>query len=146
MPDEQTPQSAPGQPAPPQPGQQPAPPVPFAQGAQENSQNYAPPVNPGTNYQYVPEPVWQGIGSAKKEKWVAAVLAFTLGCFGIHKFYLGYKSEGIAMILITVIGSLCLGLGAFVMYIFALIEAVRYVTLTQEDFEQAYVINRKGWL
>ncbi|MDR2672873.1 MAG: TM2 domain-containing protein [Coriobacteriales bacterium] len=88
---------------------------------------------------------WAGIGSLQKDKWVAVVLAFTLGMFGIHKFYLGYKNEGIAMLLIATIGGLCLGLGTFVMWIFALIEAVRYVILTQADFERIYVIGYKGW-
>jgi hypothetical protein len=35
----------------------------------------------------------------EKNKWVAAALAFFLGIFGIHKFYLGKKKAGIIMLL-----------------------------------------------
>lgn len=101
-------------------------------------QNYQQPQNPGKVRS-------RGFGSARKEKWPAVVLAFALGTFGIHKFYLGYKNEGLAMLLIAVIGSLCFGLGAAVMAVFAIIEAVKYVALTQEDFEATYVIGYKGW-
>lgn len=87
----------------------------------------------------------QGFGSVRKEKWPAVVLAFVLGPLGIHKFYLGYKTEGLAMLLISIIGSLCAGLGPLVMCIFALIEAAKYVSLTEEDFQSTYVIGYKGW-
>lgn len=87
-----------------------------------------------------------GFGSAKKEKWPAVVLAFILGALGIHKFYLGYKTEGLIMLLVCLIGSLCFGLGAIVMQVIAIIEAVKYVSLTEEDFEATYVLGNKGWL
>jgi len=87
-----------------------------------------------------------GIGSMQKEKWPAAVLAFTLGTFGLHKFYLGYKTEGLIMLLVSVIGSFCFGLGTFAMLVIGMIEAVKYVTLTEEEFQAYYVRGYKGWL
>lgn len=87
----------------------------------------------------------QGFGSVKKEKWPAVILAFALGMFGVHKFYLGYKNEGLAMLLIAIIGSICFGLGATVMMIFGFIEAVKYISLTEEDFEATYIRGYKGW-
>jgi TM2 domain-containing membrane protein YozV len=107
---------------------------------------------PPYNQQYGQQPGYQpplpkrGWGSEEKDKWVAAVLAFTLGVFGIHKFYLGYKNEGMIMLLVSLIGSLCLGLGPLVMLVIAYIEAVRYVILTQQDFQTTYVIGSKPWL
>lgn len=119
--------------------------------------------NPGTNpppppaYQVPPQQTYaqqpqgqsksrsRGFGSMEKQKWPAVVLAFTLGLFGLHKFYLGYKNEGLAMLLISLIGSLCVGLGPTVMLVFALIEAVKYVSLTEADFEATYVRGYKGW-
>jgi TM2 domain-containing membrane protein YozV len=89
---------------------------------------------------------YTGIGSPQKDKWVAAILAFALGWLGIHKFYLAYKNEGIIMLVVSIVGVICtIGLGMFVMQVIALIEAVRYVTLTQEDFQAQYVTGRKGW-
>ncbi|MDR0350227.1 MAG: TM2 domain-containing protein [Coriobacteriales bacterium] len=101
-------------------------------------------------YQYASQPQptatrTRGIGSPQKDKWVAALLAFVLGCIGIHKFYLGYKTEGIIMIIVSTVGSICLGLGPLVMFVISLIEAVRYLILTQEDFERVYVQGYQGW-
>lgn len=30
----------------------------------------------------------------KKSKWVAGLTAIFLGCYGVHKFYLGYSARG----------------------------------------------------
>jgi TM2 domain-containing membrane protein YozV len=138
---------------PPAPGQQY---TQAQQGQMPPQQQYAPQqqYSQQQGYQYPsaqPQPQQgssrtQGIGSPQKDKWVAAVLAFVLGAFGIHKFYLGYKTEGIIMIIVSIAGSICLGLGPLVMVIISLIEAVRYVILTQADFERTYVYGSKGWL
>ena len=42
--------------------------------------------------------------SASGKKIPAALLAFFLGVFGVHKFYLGYKKQGIIMLLCTIPG------------------------------------------
>ena len=141
----------PSPPGSPYPSGTPAPqnPQPNQTYSQQGSQFTPPP-----NYQYAPQQPAQasqskrtaGIGSASKDKWVAALLAFFLGIFGIHKFYLGYKTEGIIMLVVSLAGSLCFGLGLLVMVVISYIEAVRYVILTQEEFENAYVFADKGWL
>jgi TM2 domain-containing membrane protein YozV len=124
-----------------------------AYGAQQQPpQQYA---QTGQNYQYAQQQNYQyaatptergpGIGSPQKDKWVAAVLAFLLGTLGIHKFYLGYKNAGIAMLVISLVGGLCFGIGWIVMAVISLIEAVKYVILTQEDFERIYLYGSKGW-
>ena len=88
-----------------------------------------------------------GFGSVQKEKWPAVILALPpFGALGLHKFYLGYKTEGLIMLLVTLVGSLCFGLGPAVMYVISVIELVKYVTLTPEDFDNTYVQNYKGWL
>ena len=154
-----------GQAAQPQPGYQPGfqpPPQPadayaVGSGAGQPQQNYGyaqpqtpyeqgqpqtpPPINSGYNAPYT------GIGSPQKDKWVAVVLAFALGTLGIHKFYLGYKNEGIIMLVVSIVGAICtFGLGTMVMVVISYIEAVRYIILTQDDFQARYVIGRKGWL
>ncbi|MCL2136282.1 MAG: TM2 domain-containing protein [Coriobacteriia bacterium] len=103
---------------------------------------------PGQPYGQMPNayPVRQGWGSAHKDKWAAAALAFFLGMFGIHKFYLGYKNEAMIMLIVAIAGSLLAGLGMMVMAVISTIEAVQYVMLTQEDFERIYVYGTKAWL
>jgi TM2 domain-containing membrane protein YozV len=89
---------------------------------------------------------YTGIGSVHKDKWVAFVLAIMFGWLGMHKFYLGYKNAGIIQLVVGVAGSLCVGIGTLVMEVIAIIEAIRYLILTQEEFEAKYVVGRKAWL
>lgn len=44
----------------------------------------------------------QQINPAAKSKLAAALLAFFLGGFGIHNFYLGYNSRGVAQLLLSI--------------------------------------------
>src|SRR3989339_117497 len=50
------------------------------------------------------------MAAGEKNKIVAAVLAFFLGWLGVHKFYLGYKKQGIIMAVIGGGGSILPGL------------------------------------
>lgn len=63
-----------------------------------------------------------------KRKYVAIILAATLGFFGIHNFYLGNSSKATAQVLIATLGSLFFGLGMAVAYIWAIVEAVQLLT------------------
>lgn len=96
-----------------------------------------------------PEPTTPAVSHAQaqaseKSRVAAGLLALFVGSLGIHKFYLGYKSEGIIMPVITLLGSLVL-LGPFVMGVISLIEGIIYLTKTDEDFNRTYVQNKKGW-
>ncbi len=57
----------------------------------------------------------------EKSKLVAVLLAFFLGSFGIHDFYLGYNKYGIIKIILTV----CTGVGGS---IWALVDFIRLLT------------------
>ena len=76
------------------------------------------------------------------KKIVAGILAILLGSLGIHKFYLGYNTAGIIMVLITV---LTCGFGGAVMGIIGLIEGIVYLTKTDEEFVATYVNGKKEW-
>jgi TM2 domain-containing membrane protein YozV len=66
------------------------------------------------------------------------VVGILLGGFGIHKFMLGQTMPGIIQIVI----SLCtLGLGAWI----GIIEGIIYLTKTDEQFYQTYVVEKKAW-
>lgn len=82
--------------------------------------------------------------TSQKSKVVAGLLAICLGALGIHKFYLGYKNEGIAMLLGTLLGSLLI-IGPLVMNLISFIEGIIYLTKTDSDFEAQYVLGHKGW-
>jgi len=80
-------------------------------------------------------------GIANK-KLVAGLLGIFLGAFGIHKFFLGYKTEGLIMVLVTVLTCFT---ASFVMSIIGIVEGIIYLAKTDDEFEQTYVVNKKGW-
>jgi len=76
------------------------------------------------------------------KKIAAGVCGILLGALGIHKFILGYTTQGIIMLLVSI---LTLGFGAPIMGIIGLIEGILYLTKSDEDFSKTYVQNKKGW-
>lgn len=80
-----------------------------------------------------------------KDKMVAGLLALFLGALGIHKFYLGYKKEGLIMLLVSLFGAVLCGSGTVVMAIIGFIEGVVYLTKSNTEFETIYVKGHKGW-
>ncbi len=75
---------------------------------------------------------------SKKDRVTAGVLAILLGGLGIHQFYLGNTVSGILHILV-VIGT-C-GMGGII----PLIEGIIYLSKSDEDFDETYVQNKRGW-
>ncbi len=92
----------------------------------------------------VPPPVSGQIPGAEK-KLVSGILAILIGWLGIHKFYLGYTTEGVIMLVIGVAGWLLCGIPTMVVAIIGIIEGVMYLTKTDEQFVATYVTGRKGW-
>jgi TM2 domain-containing membrane protein YozV len=80
---------------------------------------------------------WQAMGADKKM--VAGICGILLGGFGVHKFILGYTTEGIIQIVLTV---LTCGAGS----ILGIVEGIIYLTKSDEEFVRTYIQNKKGWL
>jgi TM2 domain-containing membrane protein YozV len=79
---------------------------------------------------------WQAQGADKKM--VAGICGILIGSLGVHKFILGYTTEGIIQIVISVVTC---GLGSVI----GLIEGIIYLTKTDEEFVRTYIQNKKGW-
>jgi TM2 domain-containing membrane protein YozV len=79
---------------------------------------------------------WKALGADKKL--VAGICGILLGGFGVHKFILGYTTEGIIQIVITFVTC---GIGSVV----GLVEGIIYLTKSDEDFVRTYIQNKKGW-
>jgi TM2 domain-containing membrane protein YozV len=86
-----------------------------------------------------------------KRKYVAVILGFTLGSFGIHNFYLGNSSKALAQLLLSTVGCLFFFLGPIAAAIWALVETVQLLTETIDrdangfkiqTFEEALVKTR----
>jgi len=74
-----------------------------------------------------------------EKKIVAGILAILLGALGIHKFYLGYNTAGIIML---VVGVLSCGT---IMAVIGIIEGVIYLTKSDEEFVATYINGKKEW-
>ncbi|MEA1672507.1 TM2 domain-containing protein [Nitrospirillum sp. BR 11163] len=81
----------------------------------------------------------------EKNKLVACLLAFFLGTFGIHKFYLGYTTAGIIMLLVFLFGFILLGIPSVIIGLIAFIEAILYIVKSDEEFEAVYVRGNRAW-
>ncbi len=79
----------------------------------------------------------QQIPGADK-KMIAGICGILLGGFGVHKFILGYTTEGIIQIVITLVTC---GVGSIV----GLIEGIIYLTKSDQEFVDTYIRNKKGW-
>ena len=90
-----------------------------------------------------------GSASTSKNKVVAGVLAILLGWWGIHKFYLGYTGPGLIFLLVNTIGFGITWIAAFLpniaLGVIALVEGIIYLTKSDEEFEQQYVVQKKHW-
>lgn len=76
------------------------------------------------------------------KKIAAGICGILLGALGIHKFILGKTVPGIIMLLVSV---LSLGFLSWLMAIIGIIEGIIYLTKTDEDFYNTYVIGKKNW-
>jgi TM2 domain-containing membrane protein YozV len=71
---------------------------------------------------------------------IALILPFLgLGWIGLHKFLMGYTREGIIHILISVVTC---GIGGTVI---SFVEGIIYLTKSDSEFYNDYVVRRRGW-
>ena len=85
-----------------------------------------------------------GVARARKNKIAAGLFGIFLGWLGIHKFYLGFTTPGILMLLAGTLGWI-LVFPPFVAGLFGLIEGIIYLTKSEEDFYQTYEVRRQQW-
>ena len=83
---------------------------------------------------------WKALGGDKKV--LAGILGIVVGSLGIHKFVLGYTTEGLIMLLCTVLTCGILGVA---MSVVGIVEGIMYLTKSDEDFVRTYIQSKKGW-
>ncbi|MEA5616454.1 TM2 domain-containing protein [Cronbergia sp. UHCC 0137] len=79
---------------------------------------------------------------ANSKKIAAGICAILLGSLGIHKFILGYTTQGVILLLATL---LTCGIGGVVTWVIGLAEGIIYLTKSDEEFFNTYVANKKNW-
>ncbi len=102
-----------------------------------------------TEASMVPQPA---VPSQSKSKIAAGLLAIFLGGLGIHKFYLGYPGAGALFLALWLVAfiSACTIIGlvvaiplGLIIGIIALVEGIIYLTKSDEDFHETYVVNKR---
>jgi TM2 domain-containing membrane protein YozV len=92
--------------------------------------------------QYTPPPAGGGPSGLPPDiankKLVAGLLGILLGGFGVHKFYLGMTTPGIITLVLTIVTC---GIGGII----GLIEGIIYLTKSDADFYQQYIVEKKQW-
>jgi TM2 domain-containing membrane protein YozV len=76
------------------------------------------------------------------KKLAAGICGILLGGIGVHKFILGYTTEGLIMLFATV---LTCGIGGAVMGVIGLVEGIVYLTKSDDEFYHTYMADKKGW-
>lgn len=110
-----------------------------AQSAQENDKNktyYEPPQQQFYTeevYHYAPaDPSNYPQGYVPRNRYIAALLALVLGCFGVHNFYLGRKEKATTQLVLCIAGILIV-VGPLVACIWSIIDLVNILTKDQTD-------------
>ena len=98
----------------------------------------------GTTYGVSGFPVYS------KSKIAAGLFAIFLGGLGIHKFYLGYTTQGVVLLAGSIAGFVLafVIIGFFILLgigVICLIEGIIYLSQSDEEFESVYVTGRKPW-
>lgn len=86
-------------------------------------------------YQGYPAPSY---ANASSKKILAGLMGILFGGWGIHRFVMGDVLGGFLRIVITVVTC---GLGGLI----GLIEGIIYLTKSDADFYQIYMVQRRGW-
>lgn len=128
-------------------GQVPYPNPPSGSGRQHSPQSSSPypgyqgfsPQSGPSNYPMASQD-WRVLGADKKI--LAGILGILVGGLGIHKFILGYKTEGLIMLLGTL---LTCGVAGIVFGPVGLVEGILYLVKSDEEFVKTYVQNKRGW-
>jgi len=86
------------------------------------------------------------------KKIAAGICGILLGSFGVHKFILGYQNEGIILLSATLISWVLFFISCGILFflplvvsIVGIVEGIIYLTKSDEEFVQTYVVNKKPW-
>jgi len=98
------------------------------------------------------QPVYTQKPTGADKKILAGILGILFGGFGVHKFVLGYQQEGIILLSVSIvawiIAIVTCGIGTpliMIPSVIGIIEGIMYLTKSDEEFVQTYIIGRKPW-
>ncbi len=101
--------------------------------------------------QHVPSSGGTALPGVEK-KIAAGICGIVLGGLGVHKFILGYNQEGIILLSVYLVSIVLTFITCgvafpllFIPSIIGIIEGIMYLTKSDEEFVQTYILNKKPW-
>ncbi len=82
------------------------------------------------------------VRQASGTKMAAGLCGILVGGLGIHKFILGLTTPGVIMLLVSL---LTCGIGILPMAVIGLVEGIIYLSKSDEDFYETYVVGKRQW-
>jgi TM2 domain-containing membrane protein YozV len=85
------------------------------------------------------------------KKLAAGITAITVGALGIHKFVLGYHTEGalvLSLSLVSLVGGACCVfpfIGTLAFAAIGLAEGVIYLSMSDAEFARTHLTGRRPW-
>jgi len=80
--------------------------------------------------------------SASSTKLAAGLCGILIGGLGVHKFIIGATTAGVITLVVSLVTC---GVGAVVFHIIGIIEGITYLTKSDEEFYQTYMVQKKAW-
>lgn len=94
----------------------------------------------------------KGLGQlgGTNKKLVSGILAIFLGGFGLHKFFLGYHTEGLILLIPTLLGTFFITVGIGLIWVWipaaiGFVEGIIYLMKSDREFYQTYQQAKRPW-
>lgn len=76
----------------------------------------------------------------------AGIAGILVGGLGVHKFILNLTTPAVIMLCVTLAGGAATcGVSAILMHVIGMIEGIKYLLMSDQDFHQRYVVNKQEW-
>ena len=86
------------------------------------------------------------IDELKSRRTSIGVLGIIFGFLGVHKFMLGYKTEGFILLAVSIIGGIITcGVAIIVTDIIGIIEGIMILNKTPLQFKKTYIDRKTTW-
>ena len=107
----------------------------FAEDAKESAKEFASSA----------KEAFEDVSAGDNKKIIAGVLGILLGWLGVHKFILGYNTEGVILLVLGLLGFFTCGITSAVSGVIGLVEGIIYLTKTDTEFHNTYQVGKKSW-
>jgi len=87
----------------------------------------------------------QDYRDVRSNRVAAGICGILFGALGVHKFILGFTGAGMTMLLVSIFGGFCYGLGFIVMGVIGFVEGIIYLTKSDAQFQADYGVRRQAW-